>query len=251
MSLITASARNVALAEQAYRYQRNDSRGKGPVLLEALGEFGHGHWPCFFEEEWLPSETPDGTEQGYGYRLCGLEVLQRRPSCIVYSFGSNDEFDFEDAILARTKCTVRIFDPAPSKSSHPLASAVLPVALGRTDGMEMLRWWAQSLPTPTPTRTLQSLMREFGDEQIDILKVDIEGGEHALVGQAWPRVGQLVMEVHLQPRFTFDLDDLRRLVHAAEAADLRLFHIDRPWKYCGFSCLLLCFIHRDYGSTWT
>ncbi|OLQ11090.1 Ankyrin repeat domain-containing protein 50 [Symbiodinium microadriaticum] len=176
--------RDVALAEQAYRYQRNDSRRKGPVLLEALGEFGHGLWPCFFEEEWLPSEMPDGTEQGYGYRLCGLEVLQQRPSCIVYSFGSNDEFDFEDAILARTKCTVRIFDPAPSKSSHPLAPTVLPVALGRTDGMEMLRWWAQSLPTPTPTRTLQSLMREFGDEQIDILKVDIEGGEHALVGQA-------------------------------------------------------------------
>ena len=180
---------------------------KSPMILEALGEFGHGLWPCFFGEDWLPSQTPDGSEMGYGYRLCGLESLQRRPSCIVYSFGSNDEFDFEDAMLARTGCTVRIFDPAPSKSQHPLARTVIPVALGRTDGVEMMRWWVQSSPAPTPTRTLQSLMRELGDERIDLLKVDIEGGEHALVGQVWPPVGQLVMEVHLRPRFEYDLND--------------------------------------------
>ncbi|CAE7739918.1 ANKRD50, partial [Symbiodinium pilosum] len=99
-----------------------------------------------------------------------------------------------DAMLARTGCAVRIFDPATPQSDHPLAPAVMPVALGRSDGVEMLRWWAQSSPTLTPTRTLMSLMREMGDKKIDILKVDIEGGEYALAGQVWPPVGQLVME---------------------------------------------------------
>mmetsp|Transcript_4501 Transcript_4501/g.10490 ORF Transcript_4501/g.10490 Transcript_4501/m.10490 type:complete len:262 (-) Transcript_4501:62-847(-) len=241
-------AADVTLAEQAYWYQRNDSRQKPSMISEVLREFGHGSWPCFFGEEWLASSSPDGRENGYGYRVCGLPLLQERHDCVVYSFGSNDEFDFEDAILARTGCRVRIFDPAPAQSQHRLAGSVRQVALGIRDGVEMLRWWAQSAPLPTTTRTLASLMQEMGDRHIDILKVDIEGAEHVLVGQAWPPVGQLLMEVHLMPRFEHDLSDLKKLVQSAEAAGLRLFHVDRPWKYCGSSCLLLSFIHRDFGQ---
>merc|ERR1712216_292143 len=161
-----------------------------------------------------------GGEEGYGYRTCGLELL--REPCVVYSFGSNDDFDFEESVKAHTACEVHIFDPAPSVSQHPMAESVQQVAIGPKDGELQMRWWQHSAPVPTPARTLQSIMLERGHRHIDVLKVDIEGSEHAaltplgtLGGSLWPLVGQLILEVHLSPRFPHDIDAWRSLVNSA------------------------------------
>ncbi|MEV0001772.1 FkbM family methyltransferase [Micromonospora sp. NPDC050980] len=52
----------------------------------------------------------------------------------------------------------------------------------------------------TPTTTLSKLIRDAGVDTVDLLKVDVERAERdVLAGIAeedWPRIGQLVLEVH-------------------------------------------------------
>lgn len=232
----------------------NASTVEHNVVGTVLREYGHGLWPCFFGEHVSSSVGPDGVE-GFGYRTCGLHTLQS--PCVVYSFGSADDFDFEEDILARTPCEVHIFDPAPAVGGHPLSKSVRRLAIGSVDGEVPMRWWQHSAPEITQTRTLASIMAELGHRHVDVLKVDVEGAEHDALtplrlplearGRAWPSVGQLLMEVHLAPRFAFGVGDWKALVASAEGAGLRLFHLDRPWRYCGSSCLLAAFIQREWA----
>ena len=47
---------------------------------------------------------------GEGGKWLCLEELQRHSECIVYSVGSFGNFDFEEAILRETNCSVHTFD---------------------------------------------------------------------------------------------------------------------------------------------
>ena len=82
----------------AYEWQR-----KTPVLLrnEMAEILWRPRWPCFWGAEYTGDLSKDHGDGGYGYFTCGLRQLQRGPSgnpCVVYSFGSNGDFDFERAI---------------------------------------------------------------------------------------------------------------------------------------------------------
>jgi 31-O-methyltransferase len=55
-----------------------------------------------------------------------------------------------------------------------------------------------------PQRTLSTLIREHGVEAIDLLKIDVEGSEvdvlDGIEHDDWPRIRQIVIEVHDAPR---------------------------------------------------
>jgi len=148
--------------------------------------------------------------------------------CLVYSFGSNNDWTFESAVLNTAPgCEIHTFDPFISAPSFAPA------------GVHFHRYGLGhfSLPAPsndpnltlTPTSPqlvgLPAIVRALGHEErtIELLKVDIEGGEfEGLGGGRWPAVREVEVEVHLMGRWGERDADL--LVGGIEGRGYRLFH---------------------------
>ena len=121
---------------------------------------------------------------------------------VVYSFGVGDNLAWELALIRRWGLTVHAFDPTPRSiewvRDQPLPSELIHVPLGLADhdGVQ-----AFALPRSSksvnyrpassgetidravtcPVRRLETLRREFGHDRIDVLKMDIEGGEYDVI----------------------------------------------------------------------
>ncbi|KAJ7880849.1 hypothetical protein B0H13DRAFT_1580990, partial [Mycena leptocephala] len=123
-----------------------------------------------------------GTLADGGKWVCGLDrVLQNRPNPIIHSLNEKTPSysSFEQDIIERSPgCQIYGFD----------SNATLDVASkwprGEIDvATDLLRYqfnyYSISDPTATKYRSLQSVMREFGHDWIDILKVELKGSEFA------------------------------------------------------------------------
>ena len=127
--------------------------------------------------------------------ICNWKELAAKRDCIIYSFGGNTNTQFEQAIRSTTRCDVHTFDldcfemcwfgpcyAGPRLTCHK-------VRIGPKDDAK----------TTPPTISLPSIMRNLSHKHIDILKIDIEGAEHAMFRALsgrfdWSVVGQLLME---------------------------------------------------------
>ncbi len=145
-------------------------------------------------------------------------------SSIVYSFGVGDTIDFDLELIERTGARVHAFDPTPV-SLQTLSAAELPpgfqfhqVAAAAEDGV--LRLYpsvrkdgslSKTMHTlvadersrdkviEVPARTVGSLRDELGHDEIDLLKLDIEGAEYTVIDQLLAsglRPRQLLVEFH-------------------------------------------------------
>ncbi|HKU37017.1 MAG TPA: FkbM family methyltransferase [Polyangiales bacterium] len=160
-----------------------------------------------------------GTEYG-GYAVA-VELL--RPESVVYSVGIGEDASFDLALIARFGCSVHAFDPTPRSLSWVRAQPDLPpqfhvhaYGLADYDGIASFAPpknpahvsfnqlpGKQDARVELPVRQLSTLMRELGHERLDVLKLDIEGGEYAVLdalaaGPALPT--QLLVEFHHQLR---------------------------------------------------
>lgn len=141
-----------------------------------------------------------------GKWVCGVDRLaaQHAP-CVVYSFGINKDSSFEAALLQRApNCEVWGYDYSvtifgPEIHDNPVLSPKThfsPYMLGAHDNPHL----------DPPEWTVQGLMARNGHAFVDLLKVDIEGGEFdalaaflkPFVGASAPvlPVGQLEIEIH-------------------------------------------------------
>jgi len=120
-----------------------------------------------------------GTLGDGGKWVCGLERLQHKKNCVIYSFGINGESSFEAEILRRVPgCqlwgydfSVGGFGPELAPMSLSSRAHFQPWALGAVDNHG---------PNADPkVWTLRRLMETNGHDFIDILKIDIEGAEFA------------------------------------------------------------------------
>ncbi|KDQ10572.1 hypothetical protein BOTBODRAFT_36092 [Botryobasidium botryosum FD-172 SS1] len=118
-----------------------------------------------------------GTFSDGGKWVCGLERIAKKPDCVVYSFGVNDESSFEAEILGRTNCTVYGYDFSVTKwgpeiSDNPALSPraqFFPYGISGKD--------TEAIGDSPPMYTLSTLMKMNNHTFIDILKIDIEGSE--------------------------------------------------------------------------
>jgi FkbM family methyltransferase len=124
------------------------------------------------------------------------------PNAVCYSGGVGDDISFDTALIAECGVDVWAFDPTPSviewvgKSDDlPDRFHFLPYALWSKD--VELRFYAPRNPehvsfsatnaqhtkrhVSVPARSIASLMAELGHDHIDLLKLDIEGAEGAVV----------------------------------------------------------------------
>lgn len=175
---------------------------------------------------------------------------------VVYSVGIGQDVTFDLALCERFGCAVHAFDPTPRSlawvagQSLPASLRVHPLGLSDRDGeIEMFEPPSDRHVSHTvvagaggagsvrvPVQRLGSIMRSLGHESVDLLKMDIEGAEYAVIGDLvahGPSVRQLLVEFH--HRFPSVGDEAtRRALRQLGAAGYRLFDISDSWEEYAF-----------------
>jgi len=195
----------------------------------------------------LPCETLRLGSAGAGWTVCptGLDAAS-----IVYSVGVGAEISFDRALIERFGLTVHAFDPTPrsvawvAAQDLPAGFVFHPLGLAAHDGtiafhpprketsahftpVRRHRRSDESSRVECPVRRLATLMRDLGHDHLDLLKLDIEGGEYEVledVLDAELDVRQLAVEFHHCYR-TIPYARTRDAVHRLQAAGFRVFHV--------------------------
>lgn len=192
-------------------------------------------------------ETVHLGSEGAGWTICpsGLDA-----GSVVYSVGVGAEISFDRALVERLGATVHAFDPTPRSVAWmrtqdlPEALVFHPLGLGAHDGTIAFhppRKATSAHFTPVrrhrraddadrvecPVRRLSTLLGELGHDHVDLLKLDIEGGEYDVLEDlldAGVDVRQMAVEFHHCYR-TIPYTRTRDAVHRLQAAGYRVFHV--------------------------
>jgi Caenorhabditis protein of unknown function, DUF268/Methyltransferase domain len=150
--------------------------------------------------------------------VCGMKELTHIMSslnekCIVYSIGSNNQWEFEAGILQETPCEVHTFD-----CTGPVSRFRKP----ENDRLKFHHVCLGPLHEDAPsecvgkakcgkTWTLLEIQQYLGHKRIDLFKMDIEGYEWPLF-ESWPQLldsnspdlvlpFQILVEIHYRTQF--------------------------------------------------
>lgn len=153
----------------------------------------------------------------------GVWVVDPQPlhaGSVVWSAGVGDNVAWDLAMIARFGCTVHAFDPTPRALAWlrtqdlPHRFVLHPVGLAAHDGEQTFAAPGKARdvnyrPAPgggtgqalvaCPVRRVATLARELGIDHIDVLKLDIEGGEYDVLPDllaTGPLPAQLLVEFH-------------------------------------------------------
>jgi FkbM family methyltransferase len=188
---------------------------------------------------------------GYGGYLLPASLLG--PESVCYLAGTGEDISFDLGVIARFGCGVLALDPVPRAAEHVAVAAAheprfsfMPVALWSEDTTLTFHapretgYVSQSAvnlhdTTPdfaAPARSVASLMREQGQDHIDLLKVSAEGSEYEIldhVAESGIDVRVLCVE-YAQPaaanRAQGSVDMLREAGYTLVAASVRTWN----WK---------------------
>ncbi|XP_052788589.1 probable methyltransferase-like protein 24 [Mya arenaria] len=137
-----------------------------------------------------------GNLQDGGKEICIDEQYKPKPPCLVYSFGINNQFDFDEDINRLFECDVFCFDPSMKKESFRKADHIwfYNWGLGGENTRNKRGW---------QIKTVDAIRKELNhtNRPIDILKIDIEGDEWYSIQQmvssgALYDVKQISIETH-------------------------------------------------------
>ena len=204
--------------------------------------------------EWLGiTETLSLPTESLGVGDCAWTVWTEglTTSSIVYSFGIGEDISFDRAIIKRLGLTVHSFDPTPACVDW-IRSQVLPATLhyhdygiGGHDGViEFHAPRRESSPHFTPVKRylmgsdtarvaqgqvhrLESIMQMLGHDRLDLLKIDIEGGEYEVIDDILAShlaIDQIAIEFH-HNYATIPLSRTINAVRKLTAAGYRVIYI--------------------------
>jgi hypothetical protein len=139
-----------------------------------------------------------GNADDGGWNMCVSEPFNFKEPCLVYSFGINWDFSFDDAVSKRFQCTVRAYDPSMNNVTATLRRDdniwFYKVGLGGSNRQQKNGWTIM---------TLKSIIDHNNDSGkiIDYMKIDIEGHEWdslnaMLTDGILKNVKQLAVEFH-------------------------------------------------------
>lgn len=197
-------------------------------------------------------ETQCPTAQ-YGSWVACPDIIH--PNSVIYSVGIGRDLSFDLALINRHAVTVHAFDPTPASvqwvRSQTLPSALICHAIGLASFDGTLDFFAPKKATSfhytpvkryrvasgalikAPVRKLKTIMQELGHDKIDLLKIDIEGGEYDviadIVSETLP-IAQLLAEFH-HAYETIPFKKTVDAVHALRRVGFKVFAIsDRTYE---------------------
>lgn len=202
-----------------------------------------------------PAPTPLGIGSDYGGWFVLPDLLDR--DSIVYSVGIGEDISFDLGLIERFGVEVHAFDPTP-KSIAWLKNQALPAGfhaypLGLMDYDGTAQFFLPANPDhvscstftsshlssrdiQVQVRRLPSLMRELGHDRVDLLKMDIEGSEYAVIDDLLAsglRPRQLLVEFH--HRFeSIGPDRTRAAIQSLQQAGYELFHQKNNFQEVSF-----------------
>ncbi|KXS19258.1 hypothetical protein M427DRAFT_42051 [Gonapodya prolifera JEL478] len=152
-------------------------------------------------------QTDLRNETIFGHAASQAE-LGNDPPCVVYTFGVDWDFSWEDEFHNMTGCETHSFDPSMDMESHYrgrnqwfwnrgiAAESQTTTGVGLRTGKE----------TVWEVLTLSDHLKRLGHAHIDLLKIDVEGYEWDTLARAFEdgvmdHVEQVLFEVHMFPQF--------------------------------------------------
>ena len=120
-----------------------------------------GKWHCGLRELGMHTRK---SSQAWLWRMLGFA----HRTCVAYSFGSYNQFDFEKSIRrAVPSCEIHTFDPTVTPRHDPhVVDAFHTIGLGAHD---------RYVPGLGEVRSLPGIMRSLGHAAVDILKIGAHG----------------------------------------------------------------------------
>lgn len=173
---------------------------------------------------------------------------------VVYSAGIGEDISFDLAMIDAVGCSVHGFDPTPiarewlGRQVLPSAYSFHNVGLAETDGdmdffppddahsFSRLPGHAGAQSLKCPVRRLSSIMEDLGHDHIDLLKIDIEGFEYAVIDDflaAGIRPKVFNVEFH-HGYFGIEPDQTRAQVDKLRANGYRIYWVSDLGREYGF-----------------
>ncbi|KAG0205643.1 hypothetical protein BGX28_002759 [Mortierella sp. GBA30] len=163
-----------------------------------------------------------------GKWVCGLSLLSKENTkkCVVYSMGVFDDSSFEAELLRVTNCEVFAFDGSVDgivgEAQGNPRMHFQKVFIGAEDKIDA---------SGNTWKSLRTIMKEYGHEWIDLLKIDIEGYEYPTMTALMDSYdvlpfSQLQIELHLhKPDMSgvIEFDDFKKWFERLEKHHLRPF----------------------------
>lgn len=135
-----------------------------------------------------------------GKEICIDEDYRPKAPCLVYSFGINNQWDFDNMIVDLFGCEVHCFDPSMKRETGKVSDKVwfYKVGISDKDWVNDKQW---------EMKTLATIRRDLKHENrtIDILKIDVEEAEWKAIPQmidsgAADDIKQMAVELHFPER---------------------------------------------------
>jgi hypothetical protein len=210
---------------------------------------------CFTEERFGGDSDERYNAFGDGPKfVCGVDLIRSKPSCLVYSIGSNNNILFEKAIKNQIDCETHTFDPtlsAPFKGGE--YASFHPWGLG-VDGEKVSFIKKGSLVNRTlsfETMSLQHIMKKLHHKKrkIDIFKIDCERCEYSAMPPVFDAIArgdleidQIQIELHSE-----SFETITAFFEMADKARMRVFHKERNgWGCRGTRCIEYAFISESF-----
>ena len=226
-----ASARGLrsygcALHDKLREYARNSRFHEVPNDFHHGGETGR----VFFQLNWEPSirciaDKRVGVFGDGGKWICDPDCLLVARNCTVFSIGSNNQWDFENA-MEPYGCRIHTFDHTVAAPATPAHVTFHPYgAAGQSAGPSL-----KSLPD------MYALAGVTG--RIDVLKIDCEGCEYAVFRDPATlafikrHVKQILVEIHFTTTAATEA-----LAQALTDAGFRAFSKEPNIQYSDGSCI--------------
>ncbi|XP_071098737.1 probable methyltransferase-like protein 24 [Haliotis cracherodii] len=168
-----------------------------------------------------------------GWEICDDPEYRPVKPCIVYSFGINDDFSFDDETAKNYECDVFSFDPSMKQKSYQRSPRVRFLSLG-IDGKDSKRG-SWDLHTLTSFKKMLNHTGRF----IDVLKMDVEMAEwpalaNMISSGELSKVRQFLVEYHGPTDLKNDCRDKLNILKDIYDKGFRKFYVHKN-HHCGFN----------------